>query len=36
MFIFPLIHFGEVVVGCSHRHVWLAVYDVLGPLYRFS
>jgi hypothetical protein len=36
VFIFPLIHFGEVVVGCSHRHVWLAVYDVLGPLYRFS
>jgi hypothetical protein len=23
-FIFPLIHFGEVAVGRSHRHVWLA------------
>jgi hypothetical protein len=27
---------GEVMVGCSHRHVWLAAQDVLGPLYGFS
>jgi hypothetical protein len=24
VFIFPFIHFGEVVVGRSHHHVWLA------------
>jgi hypothetical protein len=23
-FIFPFIHFGEVVAGSSHHHVWLA------------
>jgi hypothetical protein len=27
---------GEVVVGCSHHHVWLVAQDVLGPLYGFS
>jgi hypothetical protein len=27
---------GEVVVGRSHRHVWLVAQDVLGPLYGFS
>jgi hypothetical protein len=27
---------GEVVTGCSHRHMWLAAQDVLGPLYGFS
>jgi hypothetical protein len=24
---------GEVAVGYSHRHVWLAVQDLLGPLW---
>jgi hypothetical protein len=27
---------GEVAVGCSYRHVWLAAQNVLGPLYGFS
>jgi hypothetical protein len=27
---------GEVGAGHSHRHVWLAAQDVLGPLYGFS
>jgi hypothetical protein len=27
---------GEVAVGHSHRHVWLAARDLLGPLYGFS
>jgi hypothetical protein len=27
---------GEVVVGHSHHHVWLATQDALGPLYEFS
>jgi hypothetical protein len=27
---------GEVVMGHSHHHMWLAAQDVLGPLYGFS
>jgi hypothetical protein len=27
---------GEVMAGCSHRHVWLVAQDLLGPLYGFS
>jgi hypothetical protein len=27
---------GEVVVGYSHRHVWLAAQDLLGAHYGFS
>jgi hypothetical protein len=26
----------EVAAGCSHRHVWLSVQDLLDPLYGFS
>jgi hypothetical protein len=27
---------GEMAAGRSHRHVWLAAQDLLGPLYGFS